>query len=280
MNNHPLRLWLSLVFCATLLVSTGSACSPSLPKATKTPIVQRVEVTQIVTRDVTMEVTRVIEIPVTVTTTFTPEFSLTPSQTPTLTNTPSITSTPELPTLTLLEYVNCLYGPGDFYLYKTSYPAGNRMEVVGRSFDHLWINIQDIHGWNSCWIPANQARLEGVSVDDLPFVYTALPLARYEYASPTVKAIRTSITEVTLTWERIWMSKDELRGYLIEAWVCQDGQYIFLPVSLSPTYEENVDNLSVIIKDEPGCAETSRARIATVVKKGYTPFEKIFWPVP
>jgi hypothetical protein len=148
---------------------------------------------------------------------------------------------------------------------------------VGRSWDDQWINVQEIHGWNACWIPANQARLDSGSVADLPFVYTALPLARYEYSSPTAKAVRDG-DEVTVTWEAKWMSIDELRGYLIEAWVCQDGELMFLPVSVSPTYEENVGTFTVKITDEAGCAEPSRAHIATVVKRGYTPFEKVFWP--
>ena len=76
------------------------------------------------------------------------------------------------------------------------------------------------------------------------------------------------------------MSFDELRGYLIEAWVCQEGAFTFLPIGISPTYAENVGTFTAVIRDEPGCSEVSSARIATVVKKGYTPFEKIFWPPP
>lgn len=262
---------------ALLVLLTGNSCSPSLPQAANTPAIQILEITQLVTRDATREVTRVIEVPVTVTPSATLEFTYTPSLTPTITSTPTTTPTPELPVLTILEYTNCLYGPGEFYLYKTSYAAGSRMEAVGRSWDSLWINVQEIHGWNACWIPANQAELDSGSAADLPFVYTALPLARYEYSSPTAKTVRDG-DEVTVSWEAKWMSIDELRGYLIEAWVCQDGQLVFLPVGISPTYEENVGTISVTIRDEGGCAEPSSARIATVVKKGYTPFEKIFWP--
>ncbi len=278
MNNFHSSFRTYLAFSMALLVLiASSSCSSSLPEAAATPIIQMVEITQLVTRDVTQEVTRVIEVPVTITPSPTLEFTYTPSLSPTATGTPTITPTPELPLFTVMEHANCLYGPGDFYLYKTSYAAGSRMEAVGRSQDGLWINVQEIHGWNACWIPASQAELDSGNVTDLSFVYTALPLTRYEYSSPTAKALRDG-AEVTVSWEAIWMSRDELRGYLIEAWVCQDGQYIFLPVSVSPTYEENVSTISVIIRDEAGCAEPSGARIATVTKRGYTPFEKIFWP--
>ncbi len=278
MNNpRPLYKTCLPFTVALLVVVTGSSCSPSLPKATTTPIIQTVEITQLVTRDITLEVTRVIWVPVMVTPSATPEFTFTPSLSPTITSTPTITPTPEPLQLTILEYTDCLYGPGEFYLYKTSLTAGSRMEVVGRSQDGLWINVQEIRGWNGCWIPTSQAELDSGSVADLPFIYTALPITRYEYSPPTAKAVRGG-DEVTVSWEAIWMSKYELRGYLIEAWVCQGGQHIFLPVGINLTYEENVSTISVTIMDEAGCAEPSSARIATASIRGYTLFEKIFWP--
>jgi hypothetical protein len=278
MNNfgafYKTRLPLSVMLLAIIALSS---CSPSLGQAERAPIVHTAEVTRLVTRDVTLEVTRLIEVPVTVTPSATSQFTLTPSLTPTITSTPTITPTPELPQLTILQYTDCLYGPGELYLYKTSYPAGSRVEVVGRSQDALWINVQEIHGWNACWIPASQVRLDHGSVSDLPFVYTTLPLTRYDYSPPMATALRDG-DEVTVSWEAIWMSRYELRGYLIEAWVCQTGQHIFLPIHVFPTYEENVTTLSITIRDEAGCVEPSSARIATSSKRGYTLFEKIFWP--
>jgi hypothetical protein len=269
-----------LAFISALMVLfMGSSCQPSQPEGIGTPISQTLVVTQVVTREITREVTLEISVPVTVTPTPTLEFTYTPSLTLTSTQTPTITPIPELPRATIREYSDCLYGPANFYLYKTSYTVGSRVEVTGRSWDALWINVQEIQGWNACWIPAEQAELDSGIVADLPFVYTALPLARYEYSPPAAKVERNG-NEVTVSWEAKWMSFDEIRGYLIEAWVCQDGEYTFLPIGISPTYAENVGTFSVKITDEAGCAEASRARIATVVKKGYTLFEKIFWPPP
>jgi hypothetical protein len=254
-----------LLGAALLVLLAAGSCSPPQSQTSNVPVIQTLEVTQLVTRDVTVEVTRVVEVPVTVTPSATWQF------------TPTITPTPELPQASILEYTNCLYGPGDFYLHKTSYLAGNRVEVVGRSQDALWINIQEIHGWNACWIPASRAKLDSGSAADLPFVYTALPVTRYDYRSPTTTASRDGDV-VTVSWEAVWMSETELRGYLIEAWVCQNGQIIFLPIGVTPTYEENVGTISVKITDEAGCSQPSSARIATATKRGYTLFEKIFWP--
>jgi len=250
-----------------------------MPEGTVTPPARTVEIIQEVTRHVTREVTRVIQIPVTITPSPTLQFTLTPSLTPSHTGTATITSTPEPPQVTIREYANCLYGPAEFYLYKTSYAAGSRVEVAGRSWDARWLNIHEIGGWNACWIPADLAELDRGSTAELPFVYTSLPLARYEYSSPTARAVRSG-SEVTVTWDAKWMSFDELRGYLIEAWVCQAGSFTILPIGVQTNYAENIGSFTVTITDEAGCSEPSRAHIATVVKKGYTPFEKIFWPPP
>jgi hypothetical protein len=264
----------TLLLLFTLFITS---CASLLPQPEPTPVVQTRVVTQQVIRQVTLEVTQVVEVPVTVTPTETLQVTYTPSLTPTITGTSTITSTPEPPRAAILEHVDCFYGPADFYLYKTSWLAGDQVELIGRSQDATWINVQEIHGWNACWIPADQAKLDTGSIADLPFVYTALPLTRYEYRSPTTTAQRNG-NEVMVTWEPIWMSIDELRGYLIEAWVCQAGQLVFLPVGINPTYEENASSFTVKITDEAGCMEPSSARIATATKRGYTPFEKIFWP--
>jgi hypothetical protein len=264
----------TLLLLFTLFITS---CASLLPQPEPTPVVQTRVVTQQVIRQVTLEVTQVVEVPVTVTPTETLQVTYTPSLTPTITGTPTITSTPEPPRAAILEHVDCFYGPADFYLYKTSWLADDQVEVIGRSQDGTWINVQEVHGWNSCWMPAEKAQLDSGMVADMPYIYTALPLTRYEYSSPTTKTTRSG-DEVTVTWEAKWMSIDELRGYLIEAWVCRDGLLTFVPVGILPTYEENVGTFTVTITDEAGCMESSSARIATATKRGYTPFEKIFWP--
>jgi hypothetical protein len=79
-----------------------------------------------------------------------------------------------------------------------------------------------------------------------------------------------SANEVLIFWDLVPMSFDDDRGYLIEAWVCQDGQHRFVPVH----YWEP----PAVIVDEPGCEETSSARIYTAEKHGYTAWTPIWWP--
>ena len=66
------------------------------------------------------------------------------------------------------------------------------------------------------------------------------------------------------------MSEDDYRGYLIEAWLCQDGQIVFTPL--------RSDDTSVTFVDEPGCLEPSSAKLYTAEKHGYTNWVTIDWP--
>ncbi len=164
-----------------------------------------------------------------------------------------------------------------FYQYKTSFPAGQQVEVVGRSDDSEWIAIEEVGGWNSCWVRATQADLQNARVEDLPVATTLLPRSEYEFGSPT-PVVRREGDEVMLSWEAVYMSADEIQGYLIDAYVCQNGQHIHLPVFVSKTFEENVGTITTKITDEAGCAEPSTAHIVSVGKRGFAEWEKIFWP--
>jgi hypothetical protein len=262
------------IFIAVLtLLFAVSACASPLPRSGNAPVIPPVEMTQVVTRvvtqDVTREITRIVEVPVTITPAPTLESTSTPSD--------SATAPTGLPLATLQQYTDCLYGPASFYVYKSSFPAGQQVEVVGRSQDAAWINIEDVGGWNSCWIQAGQAQLQSVRVDDLPLVSTMPPKSVLEFGSPSAIARRNG-DDVTVSWKAIYMSRDEIQGYLIEAEVCQGGQHIQLPVFVGKTFEENVGTISVQIEDEANCTEPSIAHIVSVGKRGFAEWEKIFWP--
>jgi hypothetical protein len=204
-----------------------------------------------------------------------PQSTFTPSYTPTITPTPGLPPTPALPVVTLLEYSDCLYGPAAFFLYKTSLPAAAIMEVTGRSPDGSWIAVEEVHGWDSCWIPTAQVRFNTGSVEVVPVTYPTLPQS-FWYKPPNPTAHRDG-TEVTVSWKAVGMAEYDYHGYLIIAWVCQGGEHVYLPVSIVPAYAENTATLSVTIKDEPGCSQASSARIYTAEKRGYSG-EMIFWP--
>ncbi len=262
----------SVLVAALLFLITGSSCSTSQPDSSNTPgqsAMATQVVTRLVTQDVTREVTRIVEVPATVT----PVPTLTPTATPN----PSVAGSPTLPLASLPEYTDCLYGPATYYVYKTSFPAGQQVEVVGRSENADWINIEEVGGWNSCWIPASQAQFQSGHVEDLPVVNTMLPRSEYEFGSPSAIARRQG-DQVTVSWEAVFMSVDEVQGYLIDAYVCQGGQFIHLPVFVGIPYEQNTGTIKANITDEAGCAESSKAHIVSVGRRGFAEWEKIFWP--
>jgi hypothetical protein len=79
--------------------------------------------------------------------------------------------------------------------------------------------------------------------------------------------------EVTVSWNGIpFRAGDDTAEapYLIEAWVCRDGQVVFTPLGSYPT--------AITIRDEAGCDEESHARLFGVEKHGYTAAVEIPWP--
>jgi len=99
-----------------------------------------------------------------------------------------------------------------------------------------------------------------------------LPWSPYYSALTNVSAVRNG-TQVTISWNLLNLraGDDSLQEpYLVEAWVCQEGEIRFIPIG-SYTYLANVI-------DEPGCEEPSHARVYGVEKHGYTPYVVVPWP--
>jgi hypothetical protein len=255
-----------------LLIIVGSSCAFSQPGSSTTkPDLQTMPVTKLatvlVTQVVTREVTRIVEIPVTVT----------PAETPTYTFAPSLASNPDLvPEITILEHSDCMYGPGLAYLYKYSVFAGNPMQPIGRNLDGSWLYIQAVGGWNPCWIQTTLAKFTSGNINGLPIVYSRLPFSN-QYNSPDASAHRDG-SEVTITWKAEWMSLDDYRGYLIEAWLCQGGLQVFDPISYVPPLASNTGTFSIKVTDEPGCDFPSTAHIYSAQKQGYSNWSNISWP--
>lgn len=247
-----------MLFLWALLTFLGAACAA--------PETVTVVHTQVVTREV--EVTRLVEFPVTVTPSYTPLFSPTATMTATITLTPSITPTPAPVTAKVLEQANCRYGAGVAYLYQYGlYPDENYV-VLGRNMIGDWVYLEPRFGGNRCWASVKVLDIKG-DVYSLAPIRPILPKTGFYYPPRGVNAARVG-NEVVVSWEEIPMSLDDDRGYLIEAWVCQDGQYFFIALQ---TYE-NIINIT----DEPGCEQLSSGRLYGAEKHGYTNWVGIPWP--
>jgi hypothetical protein len=281
---HKILGRLCILFLAISLVT--AACSASTPAG---------EVSPINTINVSDETTDPPpSIPTGITTiTFTPSETIQPSQTPspsltptstftstaTPSKTPSLTSSPTpSPTYailrgTVLEQANCRYGPGAAYLYKLGLYPGNNLEIIGRNQPGTWIVIQAIGGSNPCWVKASLLEIKGEVMSLAP---ASLPLPQSPYYGPVTGVFaQRNGDHVVISWNPIILRAGDdsmYYPYLIEAWLCQDGQLSFTPIGSWETI--------VTVQDETGCSEASHARVYGVEKHGYTNWVAVPWPQP
>jgi hypothetical protein len=96
-----------------------------------------------------------------------------------------------------------------------------------------------------------------------------LPQSVLYQAPGNVQATRSGST-VRVSWDRVNMTEDDDRGYMIEANICQAGSYLFVVVA--------TNNTSYEFTDEAGCPLASGGLLYTVEKHGYTDPVQIPWP--
>jgi hypothetical protein len=275
---RPVKYFLPFLI-ACLIILFAVSCVPMVPAPTPTRMIQTVIVTRVITRAVTSEVTRVVEVPFTTTIVPTLTRTPTPQLTPTLAGVASATPTFFPPHITILADSACLYGPGSAYLFKYGLFATNWMTAVGRNPEGTWLNIKSLNDplWNACWIRTDQVKFDNGNIKNVPIVSMIYPYSIL-YEPPTVVSANRVGNEVTIFWQPVWMTEDDYRGYLIEAWVCQVGKQVFLPIGYVTSVAQNDTMLSTQVTDEPGCDVPSDARIYAVEKHGYTAYREIPWP--
>jgi hypothetical protein len=201
--------------------------------------------------------------------TFTPAGTTTPTVRPS--RTPSITPTPtyDPPDARVLAQANCRYGPGAAYLYEWGLYPTDRVEIHGRNDQGTWVYVDPWTYVDRCWVRADLLDVFRGDLFEAPVYNGRLPFSVL-YKPPTnVRASRNG-NEVQIVWNAVWMTEDDDRGYLVEAWVCQAGQLVFTPI--------HVSSPPAWVQDEPGCPQPSFARLYTAEKHGYTQWVKVPWP--
>ena len=206
----------------------------------------------------------------------------TPSHTPTVTHTPTITSTLtptatatitpsptfDFPDGTALMQANCRYGPGTAYLFAAGLYPGDHVEIHNRNTTGTWLWVKPDAVHYHCWVAASVLEITG-DVFSVVEYYPPLPHSTL-YGPPTnVYAVRQG-SEVLITWDEVWMTEDDDRGYLIEASICQGGRLIF--------FAAQTDGTSYTLTDESGCGSASSGWLYAVEKHGYTDPVAIPWP--
>lgn len=269
MNFTPPRiricLWfyLLLVFilsaCTAPITATTSAETP--PSATITPShTPSPTITPSQTGTATATITP------TATQTDTPTITITPSQTPT----PTITLTPtfDFPDIEVLMTAHCRYGPGIAYLHAGDLYAGDQGQLWNRNYQGtwLWVRFDKLH--YSCWVAASVVEVSGDIFSVVPYFH---PLPKSTLYGP-VQKVETGRdgNQVTISWDEVWMTEDDFRGYLIEAQVCQNGFFIDV------AYHTEKTTLSIL--DEGSCEQQSNGKLFAVEKHGYTDPINIPWP--
>jgi hypothetical protein len=201
------------------------------------------------------------------TSTLTPTATDTATPAGTLTSTPTPTATPELRGR-VMEQSNCRYGPGAAYLYEWGLYPGNRVTVLGRNQDSSWVYVDPWTYEDYCWVKTDLLKLTG-DVANVPQRTTRLPFSDL-YRPPKGVSAQREGDQVTIHWSPVGMTEDDDRGYLIEAWLCVDGQVLFTPLHyVSPP---------ATVTDEAGCQQASGARLYTAEKHGYTQWVLVQWP--
>ena len=271
---YPTKYYKSIVI-AILLLFMGASCLPSFTKSAPSVTIQTV----VVTRDVTQEVTRIVEIPVTVTPSSTPIETDTPTPTPTSAASPTNTPNPVPPNVSALIHTQCLYGPDPAYLGRYEIQANSKQVAVGRNPDGSWLEITGADHTNPCWVAAELVKFDTGAIIDAPVAEPVLSPYSSLYAPPSAVSTYRAGNEVTIFWQPVPMTEADYHGYLIEAKVCQGGQMVFVPKSYVPTFDKNSAIMAIKVTDEPGCADPSSARIYTAENKIYSNFTRVpAWP--
>jgi hypothetical protein len=195
--------------------------------------------------------------------------------TSTNTLTPTITLTPTFAfpdVVVIVDAAHCRYGPSKAYLHAADLYEGDHGVVQGRFHYSDWLYIK----WDKinyrCWVSPYVVDING---DTTTIGYAEIGLERIPstlYNPPqNVQATR----DGDRVWDRVNMTVDDDRGYLIEAWVCQNGSYLLWTVSFPDQY-----TISYTVEDKAGCHSPSSGKIFTVEKHGYTQPTTISWPQP
>ncbi len=261
---------------AFLIIFIGVSCLPAVATPAPTPILQTVIVTQ--------EVTRIVEVPVTVTPTLTPTDTDTPvptdtpSSTATNATSPTVTPTPQPPAITVLVRTQCLYGPDPAYINRYDLLAASQQIVIGRNQDGTWLYVQGPDHPNPCWVKTLIVKVDSGNLTEVPV--TPPVLSPYSNLYPPPGAVSTNRVgnDVTIFWLPVPMTEADYNGYLIEAWVCQGGQLVLVPMSYVTSFDKNSSMMAVEVSDEPGCLEPSSARIYSALTNAYSTWKNVPWP--
>ena len=248
--------WVALVSCNAplaaipILRSTATSTHTPTPTATSTP-------TPSPTSTVTF----------TPTTTYTPTITLTPSITPTPTVTP--TATFDFPDAEVnVPAAHCRYGPDTAYLHAGDLYQGDHGLVWNRNYNASWLWVRFDKLTYGCWVSATVVDVAG---DPFAVVTYFAPLPKSTLYGPVQKVSSDRQSDqVIVTWDEVWMTVDDDRGYFLAVRLCTAA-------GLIDAYA-HTDGTSYTFTDLTSCGGGSGGKLYAVEKHGYTDPVSIPWP--
>lgn len=208
--------------------------------------------------------------------------TLTPAISPTATITLTPSETPSPTPEFVWGHINvaqasCRFGPGGSYLLRSTLYEGDEVEILGHMAlnENWWFLHTTKRPDFNCWVSQELVTLGGdpaliYPIDDphliLPFTYR--PYAPLKGVSASRNG-----NLVTVRWEPFdWLAGDQSYQdkYLVEVWICLNGEHVFRAYSTNAT--------SIEFQDEQSCAEASFGRAFGSDKHGYTGWVQIPWP--
>ena len=251
-----LLIFIFIAACAPSTEEQVTLTAPA-PTATTQAFTKTPEPTATLTRTATLRPTN----------TSTPTIELTPST--------AATATFAFPSVTVNKQAHCRYGPSQAYLHAADLYPGDVGTVRGRYMYSSWLYIKFDKLNYFCWVAPSVVDAVG---DVSTVAYKELNLQSIgsnQYGPPhNVTAVRDG-NNVTISWDRVEMSNDKDRGYLLELFVCQDTIYMWW----TDSYPDQ-NSTSYTVRDEAGCAQPSSGKLYTVEKHGFSEPAIIPWPEP
>ena len=253
--------FISVILLLIILAACTPTPAPPTPTATPLPSATAIPATATLAPTSTSTITRTSTI----------------TTTPTITPTPTITLTPtfDFPKVVVnVAAAHCRYGPNQAYLHAADLYQGDRGEVRERWYLNGWLRVRFDKLTYHCWVAPGAVEVTG-NLDSV-VVLNQVDLTRIgtnQYGPPQGLSASRNGNEVTISWNQMVMTEDKDRGYFLDMFVCQNGGYIWWPVSFPNQY-----TTSYTVTDDAGCNQPSRGVIYTVEKHGYSQPETIPWP--
>lgn len=211
--------------------------------------------------------------------TFTATQTLTPTPVFTSTATPSptiaATATFTFPAATVNKQAHCRYGPSVAYLHAADLLPGDTGTVRERYIYGNWLYVKFDKLNYFCWVAPSVVDVAG-DVSTLKYKELNLQsIGSNMYGPPKNVTATRSGAFVIISWEQVGMTKDDDRGYLLELFVCQNGNYLWWTDSYPDQFTTSYE-----VKDESGCPQPSSGKLYTVEKHGFSEPAIIPWSAP